>query len=453
MSIHVLIGVVEGPAKGARFEFEQRGSLLVGRAPDAGLSLPADDRLSRYHLILDVSPPQVRIRDLDSSNGTFVNRARVGDQGMALTHGDEIHAGQSVLRIQIEEVLPVTDSMLLQSESEMPTVPLAAVVPERCMRCGKRGSSTITLLRAQRVVSLCPACRDAIRHQPFLAPGYRLVREIGCGAMGCVFLVYHEALQQQRALKQILPNASLTPAEWERARSMFLREAREQASLRHPNIVEVYDVVESQPGIPAIVMEYVDGVSAEKVLELHGRPGLPVNVVASIACHALAALDHAHRAGIVHRDVKDANLLVTRDESGKQLVKLADFGLARCFQQSGLSGIDTPDFMAGTLPYMPQEQLLSFRDVKPPGDIYSLGATIYRMLTGRYPLAAHNENVGNAYLAILESAAIPLQNVLPSVPGELAAIVDRALQKRPEERWPSAAAMRSALLPFAGLGF
>ncbi|MBK6515692.1 MAG: serine/threonine protein kinase [Polyangiaceae bacterium] len=347
--------------------------------------------------------------------------------------------------MDVEEVLPVTDSMLIDDESEALTEVLAVTVRAQCMRCGIGLDAQLTLARAQRLMSLCTTCRGAILHQPVLAPGYRLVRELGCGAMGCVFLVYNEALEQRRALKQIIPNATLTPAEWTRALGMFLREAREQAALRHPNIVEVYDVVHTQGAIPAIVMEYVEGISAEKLLETEGHPGLPLSKVLHIAFDALAALDHAHRAGVVHRDVKEGNLIVARDDTGRMVTKLADFGLARSYQQSGLSGLDTPEFMAGTVPYMPPEQVLRFRDVKPPGDVYAMGATLYRLLTGLYPLAAHNDDRSSAFLAILETPHVPIAHALPAIPPAIGAVVDRALAKDPGHRWPDAGAMLHAL--------
>src|SRR5262249_31919927 len=149
-----------------------------------------------------------------------------------------------------------------------------------------------------------------------------------------------------------------------------------------PNIVQVHDLAEPTPGSFCIVMEYVAGESAEQAL---ARGPLPMVVAVNIACQALDGLSYAHQRGVVHRDVKEANLLLGADPWGRTVVKVADFGLAKNYHESGASGFTGDGTVAGTLPYMAREQLLDFRYVKPTADIYSMGVTLYRLLTGRYP--------------------------------------------------------------------
>ncbi|MFO0554315.1 MAG: FHA domain-containing serine/threonine-protein kinase [Polyangiaceae bacterium] len=444
MDIHVKLLVLAGSRRGKALELDGRTNLLIGR--DAGLAFPADARMASYHALLEIVPPFVHLRDLETESGTFVNGQRIGWEPVLLRHCDVVTAGDTELRVEIEEVLPVTDSMFITEDADdsvktelfLPPNRELGAAKVRCMRCGARGVNEVVRVRSQRMTFLCNACRDSMRHEPLLGTHLRLVRELGCGGMGCVFLVIDERSEEPRALKQLIPGATLPPNEWERAQKMFLREANAQAAVRHPNIVAVHEILQVQPAVFGIVMEYVEGVSAERLLEDAGS-GLPVSLVLDIARATLRALIHAHAAGIVHRDIKDANVLVTLDErGGLRSAKVGDFGLARWYQESALSGIDTPGFMAGTLPYMPPEQLTDFRNVKPAGDLYAFGAMLYRLLTARYPLPEHNGEKGNAYLAILTSTAPPIRSLNPYVPEVVADLIHRCLSKNPGDRPTSA---------------
>jgi len=158
------------------------------------------------------------------------------------------------------------------------------------------------------------------------------------------------------------------------------------------------------------------------------------------------ALSHAHDHGYIHRDIKDQNILVRR-EGDELTAKLTDFGLAKSFTQSGMSGVTMAGEMAGTLAYMPPEQLKNFRDVKPQSDLYAVGMTAYSLFSGTLALKiGKNTSMSETIKAIFEQPAIPLRERVPELSPAICEIVDRALVKDPNDRWQSAKAMRNALL-------
>jgi serine/threonine-protein kinase len=194
-----------------------------------------------------------------------------------------------------------------------------------------------------------------------------------------------------------------------------------------------------------LVTEYVEGADASRLAEMCGG-FLRYEDAISIISQALDALSYAHAQGYIHRDFKDQNILVS-GHSPNFLAKLTDFGLAKSFTHSGMSGVTMAGEMAGTLAYMSPEQLRNFRDVKPQSDIYAVGMTAYSLLSGSIALDLTNKSsVNDTIRAIFEQAPIPLIQRAPHVPPAVCEIIDRALAKDPAHRWQSAAAMRTALL-------
>ena len=161
----------------------------------------------------------------------------------------------------------------------------------------------------------------------------------------------------------------------------------------------------------------------------------------------LRALGYAHALGFVHRDIKPANILTTKQD-GKSRALLADFGLAKVYQESNLSGMSVTGQMGGTLAYMPPEQITHFRDARPPADLYAIGATLYTLLTGQriFDLKGRAEQQVSR---ILFDDPTPIRTHRPEVPDGLAEIIHKALAKAPADRFADADAMKDALAPFA----
>ncbi len=268
-----------------------------------------------------------------------------------------------------------------------------------------------------------PDVWSAARPRPALPERWRLLRLLGHGGQGDVWLAEDTVLQQRVAIKVIDRIGGGRTGE-ERTR----REARLGRSLEHPHLVRVHDLVET-PAHLLVVMEWLPSGSLRQELEAGGP--LPVARVVDVAGAALEVLAYLHHWGVVHRDVKVSNLLVTED--GR--VKLGDLGLVR--QSEVPSDLTRTGITVGTPLYMSPEQLRG-EEPAPPSDLYSLGVTLHRLLTGRHPFAASSEfQVADGHL---HGRPESVRRHRRDCPRWLAAFVRRLLEKRPEDRWPDAAA-------------
>jgi serine/threonine-protein kinase len=184
-------------------------------------------------------------------------------------------------------------------------------------------------------------------------------------------------------------------------------------------------------------------------LTRHRGGRLDYTEVVRIIEQTLAALDFAHNRGFVHRDIKEQNILVF-GEHPRSTAKLTDFGLSKSFKETGMSGVTMVGDVAGTIAYMPPEQVRDFKEVRPPSDIYAVGMTAYSLLTGAHALdIAPKAGIAETVKAIFEKPIIPINARDGSIPREVAFVIETALAKSTENRWRTAAAMREALLSAA----
>jgi serine/threonine-protein kinase len=256
--------------------------------------------------------------------------------------------------------------------------------------------------------------------------------------MGVVYLALRKADGNPVALKTITPATGGTQPEIDR----FLREARILSQLDHPHIIAFRDMGHAN-GRLYFAMDYVRGTDAAQLLKKHGGP-LPIGRAVGLVCQLLDALAYAHARGFVHRDLKPANLLVTKSE-GRELAKLVDFGLARVYQASRLSGLTLKGELGGTPAFLAPEQITKFREAKPPADQYAAGATLYNLLTNQF-IYDLPPRVPEQIAAILQKKPVPIQKRRPDIPKELADIVHRSLAREPKARFPDVGVMRKALL-------
>jgi eukaryotic-like serine/threonine-protein kinase len=258
---------------------------------------------------------------------------------------------------------------------------------------------------------------------------YRCERELGHGGMASVYLAHDTELDRPVAVKLLAENL----AGDEEFRSRFLREAQLAARLVHPNIVHVFDAGEDE-GRPFIVAEYVEGETLAQ--RLSRRRKLSPDETVELALQVCAGLAHAHEHGLVHRDVKPANLLVRADG----VVKIVDFGIAHAVETTRLTQAGT---VLGTAAYLSPEQAAGER-VTASGDLYSLGAVLYEALTGRVPHELHS-------LADLpakqEAGPTPVRDLAPEVPAQLEEAVMRCLARNPAYRPASAEELAREVAP------
>jgi len=431
--MQVTLRVQAGPYCGHTFTFDQHDTFLIGRNPEAQLCLPEDRFFSRNHCLLEISPPRCYLRDLNSTNGTYVNNQRVNEA--YLKNGDLIQGGETVLLVEVTADTP-EDEPTLDQKQLAPTEP--AIVLVECLSCGRRAEAEASVPN-ERMSFLCDECREEQKRRPQPIPGYTAVKILGRGGMGCVMLARQESTGRQVAIKTLLPEVAVA----EKAMQRFMREIDVAASLRHPHIVQFLDRG-THNGVVYLVTEFIEGNDAAKLADARGGR-ISHQETATIIMQTLDALAYAHAAGYIHRDIKDQNILV-QGTWPNMMAKLTDFGLAKSFTQSGMSGMTMAGEMAGTLAYMPPEQIKNFRDVRPTSDIYGVGMTAYSLLTGELALdLPAKANMGDTIRAIFDRPAVPLRQRVPEVPEMLAQIIDRALVKDPAQRWQSAAAMRKAM--------
>ncbi len=262
--------------------------------------------------------------------------------------------------------------------------------------------------------------------------GYRIERVLGTGGMGAVYLAAHPTLPRHDALKVLSAELSRDPD----FRARFIREADVASALDHPNIVSVYNRGQTGSGELWIAMQYVEGTDADDALRAGTMtPQRAVYIVGEVA----KALDYAHAHNVVHRDVKPANFLLSGPVGPNERVLLGDFGIARALDDVGLTV--TGSVMA-TVAYAAPEVLAGL-PFDGRADLYSLGCTLFRLLTGKAPFSAAN-GMAAVMLAHLQQPPPRVTALVPSLPAVLDAVIATAMAKDPAARFPSAAALAQA---------
>ncbi|WP_165069488.1 FHA domain-containing serine/threonine-protein kinase [Paludisphaera rhizosphaerae] len=435
--MRVILEVLKGPRTGRTFIFDRQDTFVVGRSQFVHCPIN-DAALSRDHFLIEINPPRCELRDLDSTNGTFVNNERI--DRTRLSTGDLIAAGQSLFRIVVESTPPLPN----RSPSSSMAIPTRDAII--CAGCGSPAPMNLTVNNVvgagpdEPVEWWCSACRAEVAALPQPVPHYTMIRELGRGAMGVVYQARHNGSGKMVALKLIMPETATTRAAIDR----FQREMSVISQLRHENIVEWYEQGASR-GQFWFAMEYVNGPNLEALANID--PGrYPTDQGCRLACQILKGLEHAHKRGFIHRDIKPENILIGQTDEGS-VAKISDFGLAKSFRSVGLSGLTFSGEMRGTIPFMPPEQMTDFRTVRPQADLYATAATLYFLLTAKF---IYDDPAGGDDLIkmLLEEHPIPILERRPNVPGDLAAVIGKCLSRDPEQRFPDATTMRRALKPF-----
>ncbi|MCA9091961.1 MAG: protein kinase [Planctomycetaceae bacterium] len=399
-------------------EFALKTSLVIGRGKDAGLQLPYESNIADRHCKLEIDPPKCFMRDLGSATGTWVNQKKA--QYQELRHDDLIRIGDTEVRIRMN---PLLSSTLPDKHPENEEI-------------DRFGGTVISPQSADAEEDSQKLPDEVIRQS---VPGYDVLSVLGKGAMGVVYQGRRKSDDKSVAIKLIVPESKPKP----NALQLFVREASIVSQLNHPNLVQFLEFGMTA-GQLFLVMEYVQHVSVQDLFR-NRRPEQRTRLSCGIVCQVLKGLSYAHRKSLVHRDVKPSNILTMLDD-GRLIAKLTDFGLAKNYQHAGFSEITQDGQLRGTVAFMPPEQILDSRFAKPTADIYATGVTLYQYLCGALPFEMTSLKEG--LKRTLNDELIPLSTRRPDLPGDLVAIVHRAMAALPQDRFETAEEMLQALAPF-----
>lgn len=457
--------VVEGKMQGQLFVFDQHDTFLFGRMDDCHILLKDDQQVSRHHCILEINPqanpPVISIRDLGSKNGTHINGIKYGgrekgetpEEGakrsypqVNLRNGDTVKVGQTKIVVQVQA----------ETQAARPSRRV------RCMRCGKDISNEVA--PSQQEDFLCVSCMQEIEDDPALLlfallqaiganvsppaaasaedepsihiPDYTIEEKLGKGGMGVVYRVRHTRNGSRAALKVMLSKVAIDT----KGRERFKREINLTSIIKHKNVVGFIDKG-AVGNVFYCLLEYCDGGSVAELMKARGGK-LSLREAAPIMLDSLSGLSCIHTAKVVHRDLKPQNILLAR-QNGRLVAKIADLGLAKSFEQAGATGLTVTGNVAGSLAFMPREQLTDFRNLRPVSDVWSIGAAFYNMLTGDLPREIHAKD--DPIEIILKDDIIPIRRRDASIPPAIAQIIDRAITSDLRLRYRDAGEMYTAL--------
>lgn len=370
--------------------------------------------------------------------------------------------GEELSSPGLHDLAAVEKTMLVSAEQPVPATGF-------CLSCGRRLGKGAEIKPGGGF--LCDSCRaipralvetlldQAEKGTPDLASlkGMRLVKELGQGSYGAVYLVKRGQKEPMVALKILLPEAAVNP--W--VRDSFLREVDIQRDLNHPNVVRLFESGSYQ-GIFFYTMEYCDRGSLAMLTSQRGGT-LPLDEAMTLIGHALDGLDYIHNVdisrvrlaggqvgrskGLVHRDLKPANVFLS--SAGADLTaKIADVGVGKAFDMAGLSGMTRTGIVAGSPVAMPRQQVINFKFAKPEVDVWALAATLYITLTGKYPRDFPPGQ--DPFLIVLKTQPVPIRERSKAIPPNLAKVIDLALRDNPEIIFKTAAGLKQALLEAYG---
>ncbi|UNU26309.1 protein kinase domain-containing protein [Microcoleus vaginatus] len=448
MSSKVTLTITSGNLKGREFTFDTGTTCIIGRAKDCYPKIPDDEKhrtISRYHCLLDINPPDIRVRDFGSKNGTFVNGKKIGQR-------EPNQTPEEAAQIQFPEYdLQGGDEFTLSDTSFRVGI---AIEPEMVKTAEHQIPPVIPSTQANLWEMLKAFLLKAVANESNIGVlgDYVLLKELGRGGFSLVYLARHKQTNEQVALKVMLPKVAAN----QRAVNWFLREVENKKVLKHPNVVGLKEFGYADETF-FFTMEYCDGGSVVDLMEKRGCSTLPIGEAVAIILQVLDGLTYTHNAeipnvrladgsfvkgrGLIHRDLKPGNIFLA-NVGGKQVAKIGDYGLAKAFDQAGLSGQTMTGNVVGTPYFLPRQQVVDYKYAQPDGDVWAAVACLYVMITGYSP---RNFPDQDPFLAVLPTDAVPVDDRTSAIPQPLATVIDRALIDNPNIYYKSAAEFKQAL--------
>ena len=451
----VTLTVTEGKLKGKEYQFYTRATCIIGRADDCNPKIPDDPEhltISRYHCLLDINPPDITVRDFGSRNGTYVNGNKIGQRLLGqsaedaaklkfpeynLKSGDEIKLSNTAFQVTIEVDI-----------EEMDTPDVGRVRLVRLPAPPKKPHLQNLFNFVKELIQRARSGEEQLK----AIQNYDILKLIGKGGFGEVYLAQHKDTGEFIALKIMLPEIAAT----QRAIDYFLRETENTRALSHPNLVKLRDYGYFE-GIFFFTMEYCNGGSVANLMQRQ-RGKLSVDEAIPIILQVLDGLEYAHKAeipyvrladgtfgkgrGLVHRDIKPENIFLI-NVNDTRIAKIGDYGLSKAFDVAGLSGQTMTGDKAGSPWFMPRQQVIDFKYAKPEVDVWAVAASLYYMLTNFLP---RDFGQDDPFITVLTKERIPIRDRDKSIPKKLAEVIDLALIDKPDIHFKSAADFKQALL-------
>ncbi len=434
--VEVRLEVIAGPHRGLAWSFDRPQTLTLGRLAPAQLRLPNEPAASREHLQLNISVGGVELNDLDSRNGTSINGVHV--RSATLNHQDVIAVGETSIRFEIE-----TQDRINVDNFQTNRHSAAATTPAEATRLHPFAQPVASSPRVVQRKIIQPPTIDS---QPGLSDGidatmgpndssrfvgsYELVKLLGQGGMATVHLGRHRRSGELVAVKLIRGDLPINVKQTQ----MFLRESSVLTRLDHPRIVRAIEFG-MEGTTPYLVMEHIETIDLLAMLERQSEAQKIKIATWTVSC-ILQAVHYAHEQGFVHRDIKPGNVLAFR--RGRHLrIKLADFGLAKCYEDAGFSQMTGERSVRGTLAYMAPEQFENSRDSGPSVDLFACGTCLYRLLLGKLPNVIGDPDETLTQL-----------DQRDWVPDGLKSVLRKSIQADPADRYATAESFAAALHRF-----
>lgn len=397
---------IGGPGEGHNKRFEDPNIYIAGYSDRCEVQISSDDdQVSSEHFMIEVNPPRAWIRDLGSHSGTYINDERLGSHEQQritreLKSGETIRAGKTLFQFNIADD-------------------------------GLSASDVYVVFKSTKAQEPS-ASQDFVA--PYEIPGFELLSQSISGTMGSVFQARHESTKKLVTLKTITPVVAISTYRMNQIR----RELEFIGEFDHPNVSSFVASGEFSHGF-FIATEFSPGGNLKTMVKELQRP-FTVDEAIPLVLEALRGLEYIHSKEIAHGDLKPSNLFLSED---RRSVQIGDIRLVKCYVNAGLSRLTMTEESGGSLHFMPVDQFVNYKYSKPIADIWSMGATLYRLLTGKYPFNFRDE-VDDARVMLSEHV-LPLNNRGRQFPPGLANIVDKAVARDPVERYQSATEFRQAL--------
>ena len=486
MPLKITFQIINGPMIGTKYSVDESIDLVLGRGSDCSIIIPrdVDPKISRHHCRIKIDIPKITVNDLGSTNGTFLDNEQILEE-KEVSSGSVLRIGETCMKILVVEPVLCLDCHVIIPEKEVNRCfregrvylcdecykqvegqslrnhePISRTV--FCSSCGEKFVDIVP--RNSRTPYVCSECKSKTSHGLIKSrtiggrhmagiEQFEILEKIGVGGMGSVYKVRDLEEGGVLALKMMLPSVAQSQV----LREDFVREMEHTRILFHPNIVRLIHTNDTSSDDLFFTMEYCE---AGNVYDLVSRrsENMSIEEAYEIIEPCLDALEYAHEIdihnielndgriasarGLVHRDIKPSNIFLTK-KKGKLLPKIADFGLAKAYDLAAATGNTMVGAVAGSLGYIPRQQVRNFKFCKPEVDVWAMAATLYFMLTKRTPRDFRKDT--DEVTTVLETSAIPIRHRRPDISQSVANVIDLALVDSHELYYKTAREFSDAL--------